>query len=135
MNSHFLQGHFSQWRGGLQHTGVEGGHFHLLLHPTPLCHFSLSPHLSHFISTSSLIWRPTRLLVLSPSSNLPDSTPLPAYTNPSIFQFLFFPPRHVSALNRTPHLRRRSSSRAVQPKSAAHSGLGGKSERSAVSLV
>lgn len=118
-------------RGG---SNTTGGHFHLLLHPHPR-HFSLSSHLSHFISTSSLIRQPTRLLVLSPSSNLPDSTPLPAYTNPSIFQFLFFPPRHVSTLNRTPHLRRHSSSRAVQPKSTPHSGLRGKSERSAVSLV
>lgn len=131
MNSHFLQGHFSQLGGGLRHNGRA---FSPPLTPPP-CHFSLSSHLSHFISTSSLIQQPTRLLVLSPSSNLPDSTPLPAYTNPSIFQFLFFPPRHVSTLNRKPHLRRRSSSRAVQPKSTPHSGLRGKSECSAVSLV
>lgn len=50
MDSHFLWGHFSQ-RGLRRNRGR-------FPPPTP-CHFSLSSHLSHSLSTSSLIQQPT----------------------------------------------------------------------------
>lgn len=82
VDSHFLRGHFS--RRGSSSTG--GASLLLLLHAIFLSHHISPTHywLAHWFSGPLS-------LGLSHSLNLSESTFLPAHTNPSIFQFLFFP--------------------------------------------